>query len=195
MYNAIGWFILRAIFLYALLFWGWSYIIHDYMGIVTPLVNKELQILGVANITQIGPSRDPRFDVAVYHRDAAGMDDSLFDFKLESIRSHFPMLFALILAMPVSLPRKLKAVGIGILIMYIVDSLAVVIILTWSYSFLPDHHAFTPFSDSAIRDSIVSFFYNFYNAIGVGVIPIVVWAAVSLRRRDFQNYLDPIGSK
>ena len=176
--------------MYALLFWGWSYLVASYMSVVTPIANKELQVLGVAGITWMGPSQDPSFEVAVYHRDAAGDRDSLFDFKLESIRSHFPMLLALVFAMPLPWKRKIKAALFGMLVICVVDSLACVVILIWSYTFLPDHTVFTPFSHSTFRDSIVSFLYSFYNAIGVGVIPIVVWAAVTLRKEDVKRYFE-----
>ncbi len=188
-YSAIGWFIARAIIVYAVLFWGWSYLVTSYMSVVTPIANKELQVLGVADITWMGPSQNPSFEVAVYHRDAAGDRDSLFDFKLESIRSHFPMLLALVLAMPLLWKRKIKAALFGMLVICVLDSLACVVILIWSYTFLPDHAVFTPFSHSAFRDGIVSFVYSFYNAIGVGIIPIVVWAVVTLRREDVSRYL------
>jgi len=82
----IAWFISKAIILYAVFIWAWSYLMHTYIGIVTPLANKELQIIGIVNITKLGPSENPNFEIAVYHRDAADMQDSLFDFTLESLR-------------------------------------------------------------------------------------------------------------
>ncbi|MDI6766045.1 MAG: hypothetical protein QME52_04395 [Bacteroidota bacterium] len=191
-YNALGWFLFHTIILYAFFFWLWSFAVPTYVGIITPISNKELQILGIASITKMGPSLDQGFEVAVYHREAAKMQDSLFDFKLESIHSHFPMLMALILATPIAWRTKIKPLLIAILIIIIIDSLACLNILIWSYTFLPDHNKFTPFSVSPLRDALVNFFYNFYNGMGVHVIPITVWILVcawKVRLRRIKNTL------
>jgi hypothetical protein len=188
MYKIISWFIIKAIIFYTVLIVAWSFCVGSYVNIIMPVANKELQIIGVGNITKLGPSLDPKFEVAVYHRDAAAMQDSLFDFKLESLRSHIPMFLALTLAIPYSFTRRLKAAVIGLFILLAIDSLICVIIMTWSYTFLPDQHVFTPFSASPIRDSIINFLYNFYNAIGVGFIPIIVWVLVGVRKKDIERW-------
>lgn len=189
-YNALGWFLFHTIILYAFFFWLWSYAVPTYVDIITPIANKELQILGIASITKMGPSLDQGFEVAVYHREAAKMQDSLFDFKLESIHSHFPMLIALILTTPIAWRRKIKPLLIAISIIIIIDSLACVNILVWSYTFLPDHNKFTPFSVSPLRDALVNFFYNFYNGMGVHVIPITIWVLVCAWKVDYQKYFN-----
>ena len=165
-YGAICWYILRVIFLYALLFWGWSHLIPSYIGVVTTVANKALQVLGLIETTRLAPSELSGFDVGVYHRRAANMQATLFAFKLESIHSHFPMLLALVFAMPISLIRRLKAALIGILIICFIDSVACVNSMAWSYIFMPEQHRYTPFSDSSVRAGMVNFFYYFYNAIG-----------------------------
>jgi len=166
---------------------AWSYCVRTYIEIVTPVANKELQVIGIGNITKLGPSFDPNFEVAVYHRDAANMQDSLFDFKLESLRSHIPMFLALTLAMPLAMTRRLKAMAVGLVILILIDSVVCILIMAWSYTFLPDHHTFSPFSSSAFRDGVINFLYNFYNAIGVGFIPIVVWILAGVRKKDLEN--------
>ena len=183
-------FILTAIVCYALALWGWSYLIQPCLGIVTAVANEELHILGLDKTTKLGPSLDPAYEIAVYHRDAADMQDSLFDFKQEALRSHAPMLFALILAMPITPKRKIKAFVISILLLILIDSVASIVVMTWSYTFLPDHHVFTPFKDSPFRNAIISFLYDFYNAIGVGVIPIIIWIVTSVRRQDIGRLLE-----
>lgn len=188
MYKTISWFIIKAIIFYAVLIVGWSFCVSTYVGVVTPIANKELQIMGVSDMTKLGPSLDPNFEVAVYHRDAAAMQDSLFDFKLESLRSHIPMFLALTFAIPYSFTRRLKAAIIGLIVLLLIDSTVCILIMTWSYTFLPDQHVFTPFSASPVRDSIVSFLYNFYNAIGVGFIPIIVWILAGVRRSDIEKW-------
>ncbi|MBI1804249.1 MAG: hypothetical protein HY033_05615 [Ignavibacteriae bacterium] len=188
--NTIVRFILTAIVVYAFALWGWSYLVPPYTGIVTAIANEELHIVGLENVTKLGPSLDPAYEIAVYHRDAADMQDSLFDFKLESLRSHMPMLLALVLAMPIALKRKIKAVLMGVSFLIVIDSLASVVVMTWSYTFLPDQHTFSPFKDSAFRNSIVSFLYDFYNAIGVGFIPIIIWILVSVRKKDVSRLFE-----
>ena len=146
-------------------------------------------------MTKLGPSFDPNSEVAVYHRDAADMQDSLFDFKLESLRSHIPMVLALVFAMPLPFQRRLKSAGASLLILCLVDSLACIVVMTWSYTFLPEHHQWTPFSDSALRDSVISYLYDFYNAIGVGFVPVFVWILVAVRKRDFEKLSGNAGSE
>lgn len=180
-------FIIRAIVLYAVLMVGWGYLLQPYIGVVTALSNRELHVLGIETITKLGPSLDPNSGVAVYHRDAADMQDSLFDFKLESLRSHIPMLLALVFAMPLPFHRRLKSAGVALLMMCLIDSLACIVVMTWSYTFLPEHHQWTPFSNSQLRDSVISFLYDFYNAIGVGFVPLIVWILVSVRKRDLET--------
>ena len=159
---------------------------------VTTLANKELQLIGIANITRLGPSGEQTDVIGVYHRKAAQMQEVLFDFKIETVHSNFPMLLALILAMPISFMRRLKASIIGMFIMYFIDSFGCIFLMSWSYTFLPDHHKFTPFSDSAFRDGIVNFFYYFYGSIGDSVIILVIWAGLCLRKADFQRYFREI---
>jgi len=175
---------------YAIALWGWTYLLQPYTVAVTTIANEELHILGLDKLTRLGPSLNPAFEIAVYHRDAADMQDSLFDFKLESLRSHVPMLVALILAMPLALKRKLKSLVLGLFILLVLDSLVSIIVMTWSYTFLPDQHTFTPFKDSTFRNAIISFLYDFYNAIGVGFFPIIIWILVSVRKRDVSKLFE-----
>lgn len=175
--------------MYAILIVGWAYLLPPYISIVSGLSNEELHVLGIENITKLGPSLDPNSEVAVYHRDAADMQDSLFDFKLESLRSHIPMILALVFAMPLPFRRRLKSAGVALFIMLLIDSIACIVVMTWSYTFLPEHHQWTPFSSSQLRDSVISFLYHFYNAIGVGFVPLIVWILVIVRRRDLETWL------
>jgi len=159
----------------------------SYTDALILFANKELQVLGLSGLTRFGPATDPGYQIGVYNRYAAGMEDALFNLNLESIRSHLPMVLALILAMPVPFRRRLKAAAIGVPLMLIIDSNACIIIMSWSYIFLPDHHKFTPFSDSSVRDGVVNFLYFFYGGFGVGVVPIIVWALSSIRSRDLRK--------
>jgi hypothetical protein len=155
---------------------------------VTTLANKELQLLGIVNITRLGYLGDQGYMIGVYHRKTAHMQEELFDFKKETSRSNFPMLLALIFAMPISFKRRLKASIIGMCIMFFIESLGCILAMTWGYTFLPEYHKFTPFSDSAFRDAIVNFFFGFYDTTGDSVIILVIWAGLCLRMADFQRY-------
>lgn len=185
--RAIGWFIGRAIALYAAFLFCWAPLLPKYVAAVTPVSNLELRALGVANTTRLGPSRDPRYEVAVYHREAAGMSDSLFDFKIEAFRSHVPMLLALIFATPIRLWRRIKAAAVSLGCMYLIDSLVCVLIMIWSYTFLPDQHEWTPFAASPVRDAIVGTLYSMYNSVGVVFVPLILWIATSIRKEDLRG--------
>lgn len=185
-------FIGTAIILYALFYWAWSYTIPFYSLIVTSVTNEELHILGLDAITKTGPSFDPKFDIAVYHRDAAEMQDSLFDFKLESLRSIMPMLLALLLAMPVNWKKKIKPIIPGTILVILVESLGCLLILSWSYIFLPDHNKFSPFHTSHYRESIIGFFYEFYNSVGIEFFPILIWIIVSVRKDTIRHLFKPM---
>jgi len=188
--NIILRFIATAIVCFALALWGWSYLVRPYTTIITTIANEELHILGLDKTTRLGPSLDPAFEIAVYHKDAAAMQDSLFDFKLETLRSHMPMLLALILAMPIAFKRRIKALALGIVMLALVDSVVSIVIMTWSYTFLHDQHVFSPFKDSTFRNAVISFLYDFYNAIGVGFFPIIIWILVCVRKRDVSRLFE-----
>ena len=194
-HSLIVWFIVRAIVLYALLFWLWSYAVPSYINAMIPFANKELQVLGLSKLTRLGPTTDPRFQIGVYNRYAANMEDALFNINLESIRSHLPMVIALVLAMPLAFTRRLKAAAIGIAAMFFIDSNACIVIMSWSYMFLPDQHKFTPFSNIPLRDSTVKFLYYFYAGFGGEVVPIIVWAIASLRRNELHKFAEMFSLK
>ena len=185
--SIIALFVLRAVILYAVLFWSWSYAVPAYIDVLIPFANKELQILGLSELTRFGPATDPSYHIGVYNRYAAGMEDALFNLNLESIRSHLPMVLALILAMPVAFRRRLKAAAIGVPLMLIIDSNACIVIMSWSYIFLADQHRFTPFSNWPLRDGVTNFLYYFYGGFGAEVVPIIVWALSSIRSQDLRK--------
>ena len=187
-HSLIVWFIVRAIVLYALLFWLWSYAVPSYVDALIPFANKELQVLGLSSLTRLGPSTDARYQIGVYNRDAAKMEDALFNINLESIRSHLPMVLALVCAMTMKFSRRLKAAVIGFVAIFIIDSIACILIMSWSYIFLPDQHKFTPFAYSYLRDTVVNFLYYFYAAFGGEIVPVIVWALAMIRRQDIQMF-------
>jgi hypothetical protein len=184
-------FICLAIIFYALFFWLWSYVHPPYTAIITSFANEELHVLDIDAITRTGPSLDPKYDIAVYHRDAADMQDSLFDFRLESIRSTIPILLALIIAMPVPWKRKIKPLIAGSIAVIIMESMACVMIMIWSYTFLPDQNKFSPFHASPIRNSIIGYFYDFYNSMGVGFFPVIIWIIVCVRKDLIRRLFGP----
>ncbi len=187
-YSAIILFLFRVIILYALLYWIWSYCIPTYLQMIMGLANKELQIVGVGNITRFGTSVDEPNGIGVYHQKAAQMQAVLFDIKIETIHSSIPMLFSLIIATTISIQRKLKASFFGFIIVLFIDSFECILFMTWAYTFLPEHHIYTPYSDSALRDGIVNFFYYFYASIGSSVSIPIIWVLLCLRKGDFQRF-------
>ena len=189
LYKSVFFFICRSILFYAVFFWCWSYCVPYYTSVITSVTNEELHILGLDAITRTGPSLDPKYDIAVYNRDAAAMQDSLFDFKLESLRSILPMFLALTAAMPFSWNKKLRTMIPGILLLLLIESLGCLLVVSWSYIFLPDHHIFSPFHSFPLRDSIVGFLYGFYNSVGIEFFPILIWIIFSFRRETIVDLL------
>ncbi len=159
---------------------------------VIPLANTELQILGIKNVTRFGPTTHIIDGVGVYHREIDQMQNVFFDLKIETVHSNLPMLFSLILAVPITFRRKIKALVKGVLLLYFIDSLDLTLLMTWVYLFLQDFQKFSPFSNSALRDSIVNFFYYFYALIGNSVIVLIIWASLCLRKADFQKYFHSV---
>jgi len=187
-YRAISLFIAKAIFVYALLFLAWSYAIPTYLIVVTSLANKELQVIGIVKVTRLGPTSGQDDAVGVYHRAAAEMQEVLFDFRIETVHSSLPMLLSLILPVSMTIRRKLKVALIGALLLCFIDSLGCILVMTWSYTFLPDHHHYTPFSNSAFRDSVVNFLYYFYSSIGDSVLVLVIWVSFCWKSAEIGKY-------
>jgi hypothetical protein len=182
--KAIFTFALRAASIFALTLIAWTFLIRSYTVVPASVGNRILHLTGTDHVTSLGASSDPAYDIAVFHRDAAGTSDSLFDFRIEALRTDIPMVLALILAMPLPWRRRLIALLFGVLVIIGAESVAAVLVMTRSYLFLPDHQKFSPFHFGNILPPIIDFLYKAYNEFGPAVIPILTWMVVSVRSHD-----------
>ncbi len=162
----------------------WGFAVRQYAAVPASIANRGLHLAEIDRITWLGASGNPEYDIAVFHRDAAGTSDSLFDFRMASLHTDLPMIVAFILAMPYRWKRRLRALGGGIIITILFESCASLLVMVWSYTFLPDHHVFSPFQLSASAAAFLDFLYRWYNGAGIGVVPILTWVTVCIRKKD-----------
>jgi len=181
-YKSIFRYVLRVAVIFAALSAVWSLLlVKPYLVPVTKLANQYLKVLGVGETTWVAPSANALYDVGVFHVRAAGGSDSLFDFKLESLWVQLPFLLSLIFGMRHSFGRLAVEVTAACISVALLDSLACLGTVYWSYQFLPDHHSFSPFQFHPFLDPAVNFLFSWYHSIGIGLIPIVLWLLFSVR--------------
>ncbi len=182
--RAVAFFLLKAALIFAVCIAAWTVAVHRYAMIPASIANGALHLAEIDAITWLGPSANAEYDIAVFHRDAAGRRDSLFDFRVESLHTDLPLIVALIMAMPFRWKRRLRALAWGVVITILIESSVCLVVMIWSYTFLPDHHVFSPFQSAPTRDAVVDFLYRWYSGAGIGVLPVLTWIAVAIRKKD-----------
>ncbi len=182
--RSIAFFLLKAGVIFALCIAAWTFAVRYYAVVPASIANGALHLAEIDDITWLGRSANPEYDVAVFHRDAAGERDSLFDFRVESLHTDLPLIVALIAATPFRWKRRLKSLAWGVIITILTESAVCIVVMIWSYTFLPDHHVFSPFQSAPTRNAIIDFLYRWYSGAGIGVLPVLTWIAVCIRKKD-----------
>ncbi len=183
-FRSILGFAFRAACIFAVGVVAWSFLVGPYTVLPAAAGNRILHLGGIDTVTSIGRSASPEYDIAVFHRDAAGTADSLFDFRIQSLRTDIPMLVALVLAMPLPWSRRVIALLFGAVLVILAESFAATLVMTWSYLTLPDHQNFSPFHYGRAATVCVDYLYKAYNEFGPALVPIVAWLIVAVRLKD-----------